>query len=57
MLRLKSCPRCRGDIYIESATYGNYEKCLQCGWEREIEPVVQHRDWREILKEVEKVKV
>lgn len=32
MLRLKSCPRCRGDICIDRDVYGWYEKCIQCGY-------------------------
>lgn len=34
MLWLKTCPRCRGDVYTEKdifETYETYLKCLQCG--------------------------
>jgi len=37
MLRLKSCPRCRGDVIIDRDSYGWYEQCLQCGHQRELE--------------------
>jgi len=30
--RLRSCPRCSGDIFIEKNLYGWYETCLQCGY-------------------------
>jgi hypothetical protein len=33
---LKKCPRCRGDIFIDKDTERHYEKCLQCGYEREL---------------------
>lgn len=31
MLYLKSCPRCEGDMHINSDIYGEYKECLQCG--------------------------
>ncbi len=36
MWNFKSCPRCRGDIFIDEDTDKCYEKCLQCGYEREL---------------------
>ena len=33
MLHLKSCPRCRGDLYEESDHHGVYIGCCQCGAE------------------------
>jgi hypothetical protein len=30
--RLRSCPRCGGDTFIEKDLYGWYETCLQCGY-------------------------
>ena len=37
MWNFKKCPRCRGDIFIDEDTERCYEKCLQCGYERELE--------------------
>ncbi len=34
--KLKSCMRCRGDIYIDKDYDGWYEHCLQCGYLRPI---------------------
>jgi len=31
MWRFKSCPKCKGDIFIEKDRDGWYEHCLQCG--------------------------
>ena len=31
MFWLRSCPRCAGDIYGTSDSYGEYFACLQCG--------------------------
>jgi hypothetical protein len=31
VIRLKSCPRCKGDVLADRDFYGWYEQCLQCG--------------------------
>ena len=31
MFWFKSCPKCHGDLYQDSDTYGTYLACLQCG--------------------------
>ena len=30
MFWFKSCPKCHGDLYRESDTYGTYIACMQC---------------------------
>lgn len=30
MFWLKACPKCHGDLHMESDTYGPYIACLQC---------------------------
>ncbi len=35
MLNLKSCPRCKGDVYVDSDWFGAFESCLQCGWSKD----------------------
>lgn len=35
--RLKSCPRCGGDIMIYDDYDGWHEACLQCGYQVELE--------------------
>ena len=37
MLYFKSCPRCKGDMYVNHDLYGDYKECLQCGRTEEIE--------------------
>ena len=39
MWNFKKCPRCNGDIFIDEDIDNCYEKCLQCGYERELERV------------------
>lgn len=35
MWKFKSCPKCRGDVYLERDFEGAwYEHCLQCGYLR-----------------------
>ncbi len=36
MWKLKSCPRCRGDIFIEKDLNGWFEQCLQCSYRHEV---------------------
>ena len=36
MWRLKSCPRCSGDMFIDKERNSWYEECLQCGFSREL---------------------
>ena len=34
--RLKACPRCGGDTYIDKDSDGWYEQCLMCANRREL---------------------
>ncbi|NLE08738.1 MAG: hypothetical protein GX631_05755 [Dehalococcoidales bacterium] len=34
--KLRACPRCKGDIYVERDNEEVYERCLQCGHSRQI---------------------
>ncbi len=36
MLYFKSCPRCKGDVNVDSDSYGTYARCLQCGFARDL---------------------
>jgi ribosomal protein S27AE len=51
MWNMKKCPRCRGDVYLDEDTDRCYEKCLQCGYEREMERVAVTRPNPRIGKE------
>lgn len=35
------CPRCGGNIYLDSDYSGWYEQCLQCGYTRYLETIVE----------------
>ena len=41
MFRLKGCPRCEGDILLDRDEYGWYEHCLQCGYQRDLQDIVE----------------
>jgi hypothetical protein len=30
--KLRSCPRCDGDMFTDTDLYGLFEQCLQCGY-------------------------
>ncbi|MFH1651039.1 MAG: hypothetical protein ABID87_02890 [Chloroflexota bacterium] len=32
VLREKSCPQCRGDLWLDLDEYGWYEQCIMCGY-------------------------
>jgi DNA-directed RNA polymerase subunit M/transcription elongation factor TFIIS len=31
MIRLKDCPKCRGDLMFYQDQYGSFFSCVQCG--------------------------
>lgn len=43
MLKLNGCPKCGGSVLIDRDQYGWYEKCLNCGYERDVPQVVKAR--------------
>ena len=50
MLLLKGCPKCRGDLHINEDMYGEYKKCVQCGYMEDIEK----RRGKTIMAKIEK---
>ena len=34
--KLKACPRCRGDLFVDKDQDNWYEQCLQCGDRSEL---------------------
>jgi len=42
MLKLKGCPKCKkGDVTLDRDHYGWYEYCIQCGYMRDLESMVE----------------
>ncbi len=41
MWRLKGCPKCSGDMFLEKDLDGWYERCLQCGYNRDMVTIVE----------------
>jgi len=37
--KLKSCPRCEGDLYVDRDYNGWYAQCLQCGYTGELRDI------------------
>jgi DNA-directed RNA polymerase subunit M/transcription elongation factor TFIIS len=50
---VKSCPRCRGNLFLDEDVGASFEKCLQCGYEKEV----QHRTNRVENQLEKKIKV
>ncbi len=40
----KHCPKCGGNVYLDRDFYGWHEKCLQCGYTRDLEAIVKVRE-------------
>jgi DNA-directed RNA polymerase subunit M/transcription elongation factor TFIIS len=55
MLKLKACPRCKGDLHASKDLYGEYRQCLQCGYVQDIQPVNTLFDIEAIKKEAKRV--
>jgi hypothetical protein len=36
VIAFKICPKCGGNLGIESDCYGKYLSCIQCGYEKDI---------------------
>jgi len=41
---LRHCPRCGGNLYLDSDEYGRFEHCLQCGYTAEQVNMAQEPD-------------
>ena len=41
MWQLKSCPKCHGDVFLEKDISGWYQRCLQCGYNKDMMPLVE----------------
>lgn len=41
MWKLRNCPRCQGDLFIDKDLDGWYEQCLQCGYRREMRAIAE----------------
>ena len=48
--KLKCCPRCQGDVFLDSDLDGWYEKCLQCSYERELKILEEFTERHETKK-------
>ena len=45
MFHLKGCPKCKGDLEVRSDRYGSLQRCLQCGWVKDIPDVIATFSW------------
>lgn len=55
--KLKSCPRCDGDMFIDRDLYDCHEQCIQCGYARELIDIVELEQQQSCGENEEKGKV
>ena len=41
MWKLRNCPRCQGDLFLDRDMDGWYQQCLQCGYRRGMKPLAE----------------
>jgi DNA-directed RNA polymerase subunit M/transcription elongation factor TFIIS len=44
--KLKTCPRCQGDLFVDKDNDGWFEQCLQCGYRKEMRPIAEQKSAR-----------
>ena len=44
MWKLKSCPRCGGDVFLDRDFYDWYQQCVQCGYLRDLKSIGEFHD-------------
>lgn len=36
MIWFKACPKCHGDLCLDSDHFGKFKTCLQCGYSKDV---------------------
>lgn len=52
-MKHKSCPKCKGNLIVDSDQYGWYEQCMQCGYLSNLKDMVSAK--KSPVKKYEKV--
>ncbi len=55
--KLRGCPRCSGDVYVEKDNDETNERCLQCGYVKQIGRGFARKIERQPVEEKKKVAV
>ncbi|MFC1873972.1 hypothetical protein ACFLYX_01585 [Chloroflexota bacterium] len=42
MWKLKNCPRCNGDVFIDKDLDSWFEQCLQCSYRKELKGIFEY---------------
>lgn len=47
-LKNSRCPKCNGRLFLSVDTYGAFEDCVFCGYQRDIDPPTTQEkiDWK-----------
>jgi ribosomal protein S27AE len=51
MWKLKACPRCGGDVFMDRELNVWHQQCLQCGYQRELKDIFEFKAKSEGEKE------
>jgi hypothetical protein len=55
MMKLKGCPRCGGDLFVNENRDGWSEQCLQCGYEKDSKAVFRSPQKSGVGRDAKKV--
>ncbi len=44
MWKVRGCPRCGGDIFVDRDLNGWYEQCLQCSYQHELKHLAEFKE-------------
>lgn len=44
MWKLKACPRCGGDVVIDTRSHIRHEQCLQCGYQHDLRAIREFKE-------------
>ena len=53
MWKFKSCPKCAGDLFVDSDMNGWYVECLQCGYLSDLDSML--KDKKELVNKERKL--
>ncbi|MDD2472144.1 MAG: hypothetical protein PHT28_04415 [Dehalococcoidales bacterium] len=52
MWKMKSCPKCNGDLYLDYDEDGMFNHCLQCGYVGDLYPSCPVAEQSDAIKQL-----
>ena len=54
MIKLKTCPKCQGDLYLSEDIFGKFFSCMQCGYLKDLDkPRLESNQERDAVVDAE----